>query len=85
MNRTKLSGAKLDGAVLDQIWALAGIYGRELDKKAVFREPAARGKCDGADLSGARAFTPILSRASPAQGKFPGPILPPTMKISRWV
>jgi len=91
MNRNQAFRAKLDGAVLDQNWALAADFsGASLKKSQSLREASCkRQKCDGADLSGARV-TADLSRASFAQGQIVGLILPPTLKnqsmgLMRWV
>ncbi|MGH6840431.1 MAG: pentapeptide repeat-containing protein, partial [Methylocella sp.] len=64
MNKTNFSHATLDGAVLDQVWAMAADFsGASLRKANLFASQMQEAKCDGADFSGARVAAD-LSRAS---------------------
>jgi uncharacterized protein YjbI with pentapeptide repeats len=70
MNKTNFSHARLDGAVLDQVWAMAANFsGASLRKANLFASQMQEANCDEADFSGARVAAD-LSRARLRNAKF---------------
>ena len=68
----RISGAKLDGALLDRAWALKSNFSNVTFKGASLLESQMMdAKSDGADFSGAR-LAPNMSRASFVKARFDG-------------
>ncbi|MGH6935520.1 MAG: pentapeptide repeat-containing protein, partial [Methylocella sp.] len=74
------SRARFDGAVLDQVWAVAADFsGASLRKANLFASQMQEANCDRADFSGARVAAD-LSRASLRNAKFIGANLAADMR-----